>query len=359
MVKRRRLQLASVSTLVRFSGALLAAVSMQAAIAVTPVRYINNIRNAEDMAWLPGTEWVVSSGLQTPGSKESGHLYLINTNSGQAEPVYPAEGANDPNGALSESCKPPATFSAHGIGLRLGLNGQHELYVVNDNLVTISAIELFSIDASGGKPKITWRSCVPMPQHTFANDVVAIPGGGFAVTSIIDPADTDYVRKLEHGENTGYVLEWHAGTGFSKVPGSDTSGTNGVEIDRDGRHYFIDAWGSHEVVRITRGRTPVERVAVKVGMRVDNSAWRWDGRLMVAGQVDTVKHVFDNYLGSDDFSPSPYQVIELDPKTMKVKLLFAESDKKVFSGATTPTQINDEIWVGSVRNNRIIRYPYK
>jgi hypothetical protein len=359
LFQRRRLQLVSVSTCVRLAVALLAGASIQAAIAADPAKYISNIRNAEDLAWLPGTEWVVSSGLQTPGSKESGHLYLINIKSGQAEAVYPAEGANDPNSALSQSCKPPTTFSAHGIGLRLGPNGMHELYVVNDNLVTISTIELFSIDASGHRPKVTWRSCVPMPAHTFANDVVAIPGGGFAVSSIIDPADANYSRTLEQGKNTGYVLEWHIGKGFAKVPGSDTSGTNGIEIDREGRHYFISAWGSHELVRITRGLDPVARVAVKIGMRPDNSAWRWDGRLMIAGQVDTVKHVFDSFLGSDEFSPSPYQVVELDPKTMKVKLLFAESNTNVFSGATTPIHVGDEIWVGSVRNSRIIRYPFK
>jgi hypothetical protein len=347
-----------VSTLARLGIALLFVVTVRGATAA-PVGYVDNIRNAEDLAWLPGTNWVVTSGLQTPGSKDSGHLYLIDIGTGHAEVAYPAEGANDPNGALSDSCKPPVTFSAHGIGLRSGSNGQYELYVVNDNLVTVSTIELFSIDASGAKPRITWRSCVEMPPHTFANDVVAIPGGGFAVTSIIDPADKDYVRKLEHGENTGYVLEWHAGKGFGKVPGSDTSGTNGIEVDRDGRHFFIDAWGSKEVVRITRGQTPVERVAVKIGMRVDNSAWRRDGHLMIAGQVDTVKHVFDNYLGSEEFSPSPYQVVELDPDTMKVRLLFSESDTRVFSGATTPIHVKDEIWVGSVRNNRIIRYPFK
>ena len=355
----KKFQLKSLSTLVRFVSVLLAVVSMQGAIAAETIKYIGNIRNAEDLAWLPGTDWVVSSGLQTPGSKESGHLYLININSGQAEAAYPVEGANDPNGALSDSCNPPATFSAHGIGLRPGLNGQYELYVVNDNLVTISTIELFSIDATGDKPRITWRSCIPMPAHTFANVVVAIPGGGFAVTTIIDPADKDYIRELEQGKNTGYVLEWHAGSGFVKVPGSDTSGTNGIEIDRDGRYFFIDAWGGNEVVRISRGRAPVERVAVNVGMRPDNPAWTWDGRLIVAGQVDSVKSVFDSFLGSKEFSPSPYKVVELDPRTMKVKLLISESNTAFFSGATTPILVKDELWVGSVRNNRIIRYPFK
>ena len=332
---------------------------MHGAIAAEPVKYIRNVRNAEDLAWLPGTDWVISSGLQTPGSQESGHLYLINAASGEAEAVYPAEGANNPNGALSSTCNPPATFSAHGVGLRLGLNGQHELYVVNDNLATISTIELFTIEETAEKPRISWRSCVAMPAHTFANDVVAIPGGGFAVTSIIDPADKDYIRELEKGKNTGYVLEWHAGSGFVKVPGSDTSGTNGIEIDRDGRYFFIGAWGSSEVVRISRGRTPVQRVAVNVGMRPDNPAWTWDGRLIVAGQVDSVKSVFGSFLGSEEFSPSPYKVVELDPRTMKVKLLISESNTAIFSGATTPILVKDELWVGSVRNNRIIRYPFK
>ncbi len=330
--------------------------STHGAIATEPVKYIKNIRNAEDLVWLPGTDWVVSSGLEIPGSSESGHLYLINATSDQAEIVYPAEGANHPNGALSATCNPPTKFSAHGLGLRLGLNGQHELYVVNDDL---STIDLFTIEETGDKPKIIWRSCVAMPANTFANDVVAIPGGGFAVTSILDPADADKFRKLEKGQNTGYVLEWHAGTGFVKVPGSDTSGTNGIEIDLEGRYFFISAWGSHEMVRISRGRNPVERVAVKVGMRPDNPAWTWDGRLIVAGQVDTVKNVFDAYLGTEELSPSPYKVVELDPKTMKVRLLVAELNTAIFSGATTPRVVKDELWVGSFRNNKIIRYPYK
>lgn len=128
---------------------------------------LKNIRNAEDLVWLPGTDWVVSSGLEIPGSSESGHLYLINATSDQAEIVYPAEGANHPDGALSATCDPPTKFSAHGLGLRLGLNGQHELYVVNDDL---STIDLFTIEETGDKPKIIWRNCVAIPGGWLCGD---------------------------------------------------------------------------------------------------------------------------------------------------------------------------------------------
>ena len=80
---------------------------------------------------------------------------------------------------------------------------------------------------------------------------------------------------------------------------------------------------------------------------------------MVAGQVDTASNVFDAYLGTEELSPSPYKVVELDPKTMKVRLLVSESNRAILSGETTPRVVKDELWVGSFPNTKIIRYPYK
>jgi hypothetical protein len=165
--------------------------SWGAAHAKDNVKFIEGVSNAEDIVVLKGSDWVIGSGLRTPGKNNSGHLYLINARTGQAEAVYPREGANVSQDVLAANCPAapdPEAFDARGLGLRDSLNGKFELYVVNHPGPTKGrhAVELFSVDASGGKPKITWTDCVVMPAGTYPNDVVALPDGGFAVTNTGD-----------------------------------------------------------------------------------------------------------------------------------------------------------------------------
>ena len=40
---------------------------------------------------------------------------------------------------------------------------------------------------------------------------------------------------LQKAERNGELWEWHTASGWQKVPGSESSGANGIEISPDGR----------------------------------------------------------------------------------------------------------------------------
>lgn len=142
------------------------------------IGYIDNVRDAEDLVQLPGTDWVIASGRKVASTDRPGHLYLINATTGTSEVVYPDAKSSRPTHELGAGCggaPDPRNFEAHGLGLRTGLNKTSQLLVVSHAFPSggREAIELFRIDASGGKPVISWSDCARMPAGTWANDVVA------------------------------------------------------------------------------------------------------------------------------------------------------------------------------------------
>jgi hypothetical protein len=252
-----------------------------------------------------------------------------------------------------ESAPDPQNFEAHGLGLRAGLHGTSQLYVVTHAFSKggREAIELFSIDASNGKPVISWSDCVMTPAHAWFNDVVALPEGGFAATNFMDPTDKSTNEKLQSGGDNGNVLEWHKDSGFRAVPNSNMSGANGIEIDSQGQYYFVNAWGSQELIRISRADHQRKATSL-AGLLVDNSAWTWDGRLIVVGQALSAKNI-----GSCLADPTcliPFKAVEFDPATLQSRILIDEKDKRW--AATSPGLVNGELWLGAQRTNRIARY---
>ncbi len=327
-----------------------------------PGTFIEHVRDTEDLVRLDGTNWVIASGRKAPGRNDSGHLYLINAVTGVAETIYPDASSNRPIGELGAACPgapDPANFEAHGLGIAPAYDGHYRLLSVDHAFPTggREAVELFSIDATGPKPVVVWNDCVPMPEHTSGNDVLALPDGGFAVTNFSDPADKDVMGKLERGENTGNVLEWHKGKGFSEVPGSEMSGPNGIETDPLNRYYFVNAWGSKELVRLGRGQRPVERKVAKTGFLSDNNAWTWNGKLIVVGQATSVTDLFTCLSSPADFCATPFKALEFDPQTLKSRELIDDAHPKSFGGGTSPLPVGNELWVGSFRSDRIARYP--
>ena len=87
------------------------------------------------------------------------------------------------------------------------------------------------------------------------------------------------------GEQNGEVWEWHAKSGWAKVPGSEAAGANGIEVSRDGKWLYVAQWGKQSFLRLSRGKTPVDRQEIPLGFRADNIRWAPDGKtLLVAGQ---------------------------------------------------------------------------
>src|SRR2546426_608048 len=77
------------------------------------------------------------------------------------------------------------------------------------------------------------------------NSVVGLADGGFITSNFLPRGGApEATQRMLTGEKNGEVWEWHAGTAWQKVPGSEAAGANGLDLSDDGKWLYIAAWGS-------------------------------------------------------------------------------------------------------------------
>jgi hypothetical protein len=298
------------------------------------IKFICGPISPEDLAVIPGDEWLIVS-----GDREGGRIHLINTRSKTATAVFPTASPRERlDKASYPSCPGPIdpsegnAFNAHGLYLKKGSNKVHSLYVVHHG--KRESIEIFDVDTNGAQPVLTWVGCVPAPEKVGFNAVVALPEGGVAATHA----------------RTG-VWEWHGRSGWKIIPGSEDTVSNGIEISPDGQTLFINGWEEQKITRLSRGLTPVKKDVIKVPFRPDNIRWSPDGSLLYSsgmGNVQTPR----------ELSVETSNVFQVDPKTLAIKRLFSHPYIPGFGAATTAVKIGNEMWLGTYRGEMIPYFPF-
>jgi hypothetical protein len=312
--------------------------------AIGNVRFICDQLGPEDLAIVPGSEWVLSSGMLANGA-----IRLINLRDKSTIVLFPSMTSTERlNKIIYGSCPGPIgsegdKFRAHGLYLRPGPNAVLTLYVVHHG--NRESIEVFEFDSRPKPPTLTWIGCAVAPDPIGLNSVVGLDDGGF-ITTNFSPRGSDAAARarMMAGENNGEVWEWHPSTGWKIVPGSESAGPNGLEISKDGKWLYIGGWGSQSFIRLSRGQTPIKKDSVPVGFRVDNLRWAPDGTLLAAGQGGT--------------APSQTSdVVKVNPATLKLQELIHHPDIDGFGVSTVAIQVAKELWLGSVRGDRIAIFP--
>jgi hypothetical protein len=321
-----------------FAGvALLAGTAAQAAPDCNPVgnvQFICGRDSPEDLVVVPGAEWVVASGNRAPGT-----LRLISVRDRSTTVVFPTGSPRlRPDTKTYNTCPGPIDLSTeearaqvrfHGLYLKPGRNSIHTLYSVHHG--TRESIEVFELDARTKAPSVTWIGCAVAPDPIYLNAVVALADGGFVATEF-RPRNAS-VAQLLAGEVHGELWEWHTATGWKLVPGAESGGPNGLEISKDNKRFFIGAFASQELVRVSRGQAQVKRDSVPMGFRVDNVRWAPDGSLLVAGVTATA-------------GPSQSSiVVRMDPETLRFQELVLRPNSDAFRGGTVAVEIGKEIWL--------------
>jgi hypothetical protein len=303
--------------------------------------------NAEDLARVPGTRWLLASGMVGVDHSQ-GHLYLVDTVARTAAEIFPDEveiGAADPRYGCA-AAPDVASFDAHGLFLRPG-GDTHTLYLVNHG--SREAVEVFEVDVSGDRPRLTWVGAIPQAPGVWGNAVAALPDDGIVVTNYLDLGDPDAFAKVFAGEVTGNLKEWFPGKGWSDVPGSECSSPNGVGVSPDGRHYFVNSWSTHTVIRLARDGS--RRDEAEVDFLPDNVKWSDDGRVLVAGQVGTAEEVFAE-VDTIAVCPRAFGVAAIDPETLEVESVLAAAPEH-FGLAATAIEVDDALWISNARGTSV------
>lgn len=322
--------------------AALAAVSAQdqaACEADGDVQFVCGPVSPEDLIAVPRTPLVLVASMA-----EEGHLYLADTRDHTATALFPAPDARTrQDTATYGACPGPPTarFQPHGLSLRHGDGDIHTLYVVGHG--DREAIEVFWLDMGGSSPIITWIGCVAAPEGVRFNSITALRGGGFAATHFTQPE--------------GEVWEWRPGLDWAEVPGSSMSGPNGLLVSDDGRWYYIGGWGTNSVVRLSRGREPVEKSEVDVGFQVDNLRWAPDGSILAAGQASDGQRTVFECVGDGNCEGFTSRVARVDPDTLAAEEIVSYPSNEHLILGTGAIEVDGEIWLGAVGGGtRIARF---
>ena len=321
------------------------------------VNFICGVGSPEDLLAIPRSDWVLASGYVAGG------LHLISTRDFTTIQVFPTDSPRlRPDTTTYPSCPGPIDpaekedLSAHGLNLRPGSDEVHTVYMVHHGFR--ESVEVFEIDTGPEIPTLAWVGCVVAPETTSLNSVSPLPDGGFVVTNLAGSSVRNIQQRLLTGSNTGEVWEWHPQGGWSIVPGSESPAPNGIEASPDGKWLYVNLWSAAKVMRLSRGQTPIQKEIVDLPFHPDNIRWQTDGSLFAAGQSGpTLERVLAclNTMCADLTS----DVAEIDPETLAVRELVRYPAKPWFFTATSALQVGQDIWIGSMRGDRIARYPIK
>jgi sugar lactone lactonase YvrE len=318
--------------------------------------------NSEDLVQVPGTTWIIASGMDGGAAGQRGSLHWIDSVDKTWAILFPDGNPQMRwDKATYGDCPGPpdlSTFSAHGINLRPGAGGTDTLYVVNHG--GRESIEVFALDMRGSAPAVIWTGCAVMPPHTWPNAVAPLPDGGFVVTDMFDPQDPKVSAELAAGADTGAVYEWHPHKGFALLPGSRMSGNNGIEVSPDGKWVYVAAWGGKAVVRLARdGGAAPRRDVLPAGFLVDNLRRAPDGTLVVAGQNVPASDVFACFRSPAPRCTQPWRLARWDVKAMKLQPLASQPGNPEFGDATVGLQIGSDMFVGTFRGDRVAYFSLK
>lgn len=305
------------------------------------VQFVCGVPGPEDLLAIPGTPWVLASSRV---SDDNGFLIAVDTRDLTATTIWPQAASRPlPTAGIFGGCPSgPVQFQPHGIGLREGGGGGHTLYVVGHG--TREAVEVFTLNATGPEPAVTWVGCIVAPEGVSLNSVTPVPGGGIVVTNF----------NVAGGE----LWEWTSAGGWSEVPGSQMSGPNGVVSSPDGDWLYVGGWGEEALVRISRGADPVQRDQVGVGYHIDNVRWAPDGSLLAAGQFGPTGASVGSCLNTGSCEGVASRVVRVDPATLAVTPLIDYPSNPLFPFGTAAIEVGSEIWFGGIGGGqRIARFP--
>lgn len=311
------------------------------------VRFLCGIPAAEDSVAIPNSPWLLLSGLAL-GSGSS--IKLVNTQSGEVTPLYPASTPAQPDLARYPDCEhPPAAnaFTTHGLALAPLSPDAQLLYAAHQG--ERNSVEIFRLETAGPLPSLHWLGCILLPEHSSPNAVAALPEAGLAIVSM-DDGSADRLHKLGRGEALGRLFEWQAGKGLQAYPDLALQGGNGLAASADGRWLYVSAWAGGELLRIDRQHRRID-LRTTLGLLPDNLKWTAEGTLLLAAQnppATAIAACTGNPCLAD------WQILAVDPDSLQTRPLVNGKANSLVNYATGATQVQSRLYITNRGDNRVL-----
>ena len=269
------------------------------------------VTETTDLVLVPGTPWVLSSGMA-----EGAGFYVVDSRTGESS-ALPFAAAPDASFARCATPPAPATLNTHGLNIRAQGPARARLHVVGHG--AREAIEIFDVDATGARPTLTWKGCVPMPEGLAANSVASFADGSLVATVLFMPGKT-FAEAVVERKPTGAVFEWSPGDdGFTLVQGTELPANNGIEVSPDNTEFYVASTPTYRVYAFSRTKPEAgpTRFAQLKDFGPDNLRWTADGKLITAGLIDNEPACGGRPKNEEGIRcPMGYAVASIDPRTM-------------------------------------------
>jgi len=185
-----------------------------------------------------------------------------------------------------------------------------------------------------------------MPAGKTGNSVLPLPDGRFAVSTFLE--DGFDFPKPGREVNTGRVLIWTQGQGFTELPGSFLPAPNGLALNPDGTSIFVAASGARAILKIALdGRGVLQRIPLEFGP--DNLHSAPDGSILATGRA---REAACGDIPRSDQPPQPttmcprgVMVVRIKPSTGAMQLVARTAPNLNFSAGSSAAQVRDEIWL--------------
>lgn len=325
------------------------------ACAQDPRPHLCGFDGPEDLADLKGAPFVIVS--QDGGPSGTSGLAAIDTRDGTITrygvgDIVRGRGAT----AGDRACAPPAAWKTGGIGVRRQRGGWR-LAVINH--AGDDRVELLDVMMRRrGPPLLFWAGCVSAPAYAL-NDIAPLPDGGVAATHMFDRASAAdraaLVRQFLRGDATGYVVRWSPGAGWRKLPGTDGSFPNGLDVSADGHTlYYAETYG-HRVTSVPLDGGAARHVALS--WQPDNVTTAAPGRVIVAGGTGAP---FTSTADCASMKRAgcgfPSTAVSVDFGSGTVVPLFSD-DGTTTPGASVALVKNGKLWIGAATGDRVTTVP--
>ena len=322
--------------------------------------FICGLQNPEDVVLVPGTRWLVTSGM-APGAG----LSLVDTQAKAVRKLYGPDTANArADRARFANCPgplDPKQAVLHGLALRPAAGGRYTVYATNHG--GRESVEVFELSvgsgAAPGIPSATWIGCVLLPSKLAANSVAAFSDGTLAATVLMLPGRT--FEDAFAMRNTGIVLQWRPGTpAFVELKGTELVANNGIDTSPDDREFYVASTPTRRVyafARDTPGAGPLRFAQLK-DFGPDNVRWTVDNRLITAGLIDDEPACGGRPKDEKGIRcPMGYAVATIDPRTMTATEIARGPRTPSFTGTAMAAVVGNELWLGSFLADRLAYRP--